>query len=106
MISNTSNRNVEMIVDMMHSRCITKGHTSCETLLDKIVRSCIRINKVIEGECICCTSNHYDNVNLLTLGCHDSHIICSNCIILLKNIVCPYCRNTIQLDKIKMGIIL
>ena len=105
-ISDTNDRNVEMIVDMIHSRYITMSHDSSETLLDKIVRSCIRVNKVIDGECICCTSNHNDNVNLLALGCHDSHVICSNCIILLKNTLCPYCRNTIQLDKIKMRVVL
>ena len=78
---------VLMLFDKLHNR------------VNNIIKEDIH-NDII-GECNICMNN---NIKILQLGCFPSHVICSNCILLLKCKKCPYCIQPIMFDKITYSI--
>jgi len=94
-ISVTDNRIVNMIVDKIHNRP-NKNINILQniSMLDNIEQD-------VNGTCIVCySSNDEPDIKLLKLSCHETHIICSECIGSLHNKICPCCRTDIVMNNI------
>lgn len=87
-IQNIHDPILKMIVDKMHNKFSLLNYNK-QTEIE------------IEGECsICYSAHNVENIKLIILQCHNTHIICSDCIKLLKNKTCPCCRTPIAINDI------
>jgi Leucine-rich repeat (LRR) protein len=96
-IQNTNNPILKMIHDKMHTRFNPNKTILNKTIsiIDYTTQNGTNIDEI--GCNICFTSYTDKNIQLLILGCHNTHIICSECIELLKKKTCPYCNVQINM---------
>lgn len=87
--------NLEILNDIINKKNIYELYEKYHKYLNKdnlIIYNFINILQSNKSECNICT----DNDNCVELLCHNSHIICKNCI--LKINYCPYCRKPLELE--------